>query len=44
MISPDDGRLVGYVGWKDLMRVRTKIRAEERRRKVFFRIRPISAN
>jgi CBS domain-containing protein len=44
VISRDDGRLVGYVGWKDLMRVRTKLKAEEKRRKIFFRIRPISAN
>jgi hypothetical protein len=44
VISRDDGRLVGYIGWKDLMRVRTKLKAEEKRRKIFFRIRPISAN
>jgi CBS domain-containing protein len=30
--APDDGVLVGYVGWKDLMRARLKVRDEDRDR------------
>jgi CIC family chloride channel protein len=40
VISREDASLVGYIGWKDLMRVRGKLQAEERKRTVFFRIRP----
>ncbi|MGH6957196.1 MAG: CBS domain-containing protein, partial [Caulobacteraceae bacterium] len=40
VVSPDDERLVGYIGWKDLMRVRQKIQEEERRRTSFFRFGP----
>jgi H+/Cl- antiporter ClcA/CBS domain-containing protein len=36
VISRENGRLVGYVGWKDLMRVRAKLQAEERQRMAFF--------
>ena len=32
VVSREDDRLVGYVGWKDLMRVRSKRQAEERDR------------
>ncbi|MDX8523352.1 chloride channel protein [Mesorhizobium sp. MSK_1335] len=32
VVSREDARLVGYVGWKDLMRVRSKKLAEERDR------------
>ncbi|AZO12248.1 MULTISPECIES: chloride channel protein [unclassified Mesorhizobium] len=32
VVSRDEQRLVGYVGWKDLMRVRSKKQAEERER------------
>ncbi|MDX8445031.1 chloride channel protein [Mesorhizobium captivum] len=32
VVSREDDRLVGYVGWKDLMRVRSKKQAEERDR------------
>ncbi|OBQ74724.1 chloride channel protein [Mesorhizobium erdmanii] len=32
VVTRDDGRLVGYVGWKDLMRVRSRKQAEERDR------------
>jgi H+/Cl- antiporter ClcA/CBS domain-containing protein len=39
VVSRDDERLVGYIGWKDLMRVRAKRKAEEGERKAFFRIR-----
>jgi CBS-domain-containing membrane protein len=38
VIAPEDGRLVGYIGWKDLMRVRAKHRAEETSRTTFFPI------
>lgn len=37
VISREDGRLVGYIGWKDVMRVRTKLHAEENTRTAFFR-------
>ncbi|TPI65973.1 chloride channel protein [Mesorhizobium sp. B3-1-3] len=32
VVSRDDERLVGYIGWKDMMRVRSKKQAEERDR------------
>ncbi|MBN9257225.1 MULTISPECIES: chloride channel protein [unclassified Mesorhizobium] len=32
VVAREDARLVGYVGWKDLMRVRSKKQAEERER------------
>jgi H+/Cl- antiporter ClcA/CBS domain-containing protein len=38
VVSREDSRLVGYVGWKDLMRVRSKTRAEERDRARFFHV------
>jgi CBS domain-containing protein len=37
VVSRQDQRLIGYVGWKDLMRVRNRTRAEERERARFFR-------
>jgi len=40
VVSGDDRRLVGYVGWKDLMRVRDKLRDEDRHRTSFVRRRP----
>lgn len=36
VVSREDARLVGYVGWKDLMRVRLKLEAEERDRATFL--------
>jgi H+/Cl- antiporter ClcA len=39
VISRETGRLVGYIGWKDIMRVRTKLRAEDRHRMSFFKLR-----
>ncbi|HEY4043291.1 MAG TPA: CBS domain-containing protein [Rhodopila sp.] len=39
VISRGDSRLVGYIGWKDLMRVRSKLQAEETQRVVFYRVR-----
>jgi CIC family chloride channel protein len=39
VLSREDASLVGYIGWKDLMRVRGKLQAEERMRTVFSRIR-----
>lgn len=44
VVSREDRRLVGYIGWKDLMRVRAKTQAEERQRTAFFRIRSNGAN
>jgi CBS domain-containing protein len=32
VVTREDSRLVGYIGWKDLMRVRSKKQAEERDR------------
>ena len=39
VVSRSDERLVGYIGWKDLLRIRTKLQAEESKRVVFFRVR-----
>jgi CIC family chloride channel protein len=39
VISREDDHLVGYVGWKDLLRVRSKLQDEERQRVVFYRVR-----
>ncbi|WP_216856190.1 chloride channel protein [Acidisphaera sp. S103] len=39
VISRQDSRLIGYIGWKDLLRIRTKLQAEESKRVVFFRVR-----
>ena len=39
VVSRHDARLVGYIGWKDLMRVRAKTQAEEEQRTRFFRLR-----
>jgi CIC family chloride channel protein len=36
VVSREDGRLVGYIGWKDLMRVRAKLQAQETHRASFF--------
>jgi CBS domain-containing protein len=38
VVSRADGRLLGYVGWKDIMRVRGKLRAEEADRTSFLRL------
>jgi chloride channel protein, CIC family len=37
VITREDQRLVGYIGWKDLMRVRAKLQAEETQKTSFFR-------
>ncbi len=39
VVSREDGRLVGYIGWKDLMNVRGRLQAEERDRVVLYRVR-----
>jgi CBS-domain-containing membrane protein len=39
VVSREDGRLVGYIGWKDLMRVRAKRQAEEQQRTTFLPLR-----
>ncbi|ESZ44852.1 chloride channel protein [Mesorhizobium sp. L2C054A000] len=38
VVAREDARLVGYVGWKDLMRVRSKKAAEERDRSTLLGI------
>jgi CIC family chloride channel protein len=37
VVARHDARLVGYVGWKDLMRARTKLEHEESSREAVFR-------
>jgi CIC family chloride channel protein len=39
IVSREDGRLLGYLGWKDLINVRARLQAEERDRVVFYRVR-----
>jgi H+/Cl- antiporter ClcA len=39
IVSRDDSRLVGYVAWKDLLRVRARSRAAETQRVAFVRMR-----
>ena len=41
VVGRTDGRLVGYVGWKDLLAVRARMKQEETQRVVFHRLRPI---
>jgi CIC family chloride channel protein len=36
VISREDAKLVGYLSWKDLMRVRLRVQQEERDRMVFY--------
>lgn len=37
VVNREDGRLVGYIGWKDMMRVRANLQSQERTRTAFFR-------
>jgi CBS domain-containing protein len=39
VVAREDERLVGYIGWKDLMTVRAQLQAEERDRVVLYRVR-----
>jgi H+/Cl- antiporter ClcA/CBS domain-containing protein len=39
VVSREDERMVGYLGWRDLMNVRARLQAEERDRVVFYRVR-----
>jgi CBS domain-containing protein len=39
VISRGDGRLVGYVSWRDLMQARQRAKQEETQRVVFYRVR-----
>ena len=39
VVSREDGRLMGYIGWKDLMNVRGRLQAEERDRVGSYRVR-----
>jgi H+/Cl- antiporter ClcA/CBS domain-containing protein len=41
VVTPEEERLVGYVSWRDLMRVRLKQHADERQRTTFFSLRQI---
>jgi len=36
VVAPDDGTLVGYIGWKDLMSARAKVRGEDSDRTAFL--------
>jgi CBS domain-containing protein len=39
VISRIDARLEGYIGWKDLLQVRSKLQVEERQRVILYRVR-----
>jgi predicted transcriptional regulator len=39
VVSRDDARLVGYLGWRDILRIRSRQREEESQRVVFYRVR-----
>jgi chloride channel protein, CIC family len=39
VVSRDTGRLVGYLGWRDILRIRSRAQDEERQRVVFYRVR-----
>ena len=43
VVSRDDGRLVGYIGWKDLMQVRRRLWTEEHERASFLKTRGFGA-
>lgn len=42
VISRENRSIVGYIGWKDLMRVREKLASEESLRTTFFHGRPLA--
>ncbi len=39
VVAREGGRLVGYLGWRDILRIRGKQQDEESRRVVFYRVR-----
>ncbi len=39
IVTPGDSRLVGYIAWRDLMSVHTRLHTEERDRVAFYRLR-----
>jgi CBS domain-containing protein len=39
VVSRSDGKLVGYISWRDLMRARQRTKEEETQRVVFYRVR-----
>ncbi len=39
VVSRADGRLVGYLGWRDILGARKRVKAEETERVVFYRVR-----
>ncbi|MGH7226703.1 MAG: CBS domain-containing protein, partial [Gemmataceae bacterium] len=38
VVSRTDQRLVGYVSWRDLLRARSRTKAEETQRVAFYRV------
>ena len=38
VVSSPNGRLVGYLGWRDLLRARSRMKEEETERVVFYRV------
>jgi CBS domain-containing protein len=40
VVARADQKLVGYLGWKDFMRAKTRLRDEEKNRTTFFRRSP----
>ena len=43
VVSRDDRRLVGYVSWRDLLRARSRTKAEETQRAILYRMRQADA-
>jgi chloride channel protein, CIC family len=39
VVSRANGQLVGYLGWRDLLRARSRVKEEETERVVFYRVR-----
>ena len=39
VVSREDARLVGYLGWRDILRMRSRAQEEERQRVAFYRVR-----
>ena len=43
IVAPEDARLAGYIAWRDLMNVRTRLQTEESDRVAFYRVRQVPA-
>ncbi len=39
VVAREDARLVGYLGWRDILRIRSRAQDEERQRVMFYRVR-----